>query len=118
MHLTTVSSTSTSPAEFRTDRGNRLPSIDIFRGLIMVWMALDHTRDFFTNIRFEPENINLTWPGLFFTALDYAFLCAHVLPPCRHRRIPVSQSDGISREGFAVSLHARNLAGHSRMDHH
>jgi len=33
----------------------------------MVWMALDHTRDFFTNVRFEPENINLTWPGLFFT---------------------------------------------------
>jgi uncharacterized membrane protein len=33
----------------------------------MVWMALDHTRDFFTNISFEPENVNLTWPGLFFT---------------------------------------------------
>jgi uncharacterized membrane protein len=33
----------------------------------MVWMALDHTRDFFTNIRFEPENIDLTWSGLFFT---------------------------------------------------
>jgi uncharacterized membrane protein len=33
----------------------------------MVWMALDHTRDFFTNLRFEPENVDLTWPGLFFT---------------------------------------------------
>jgi uncharacterized membrane protein len=33
----------------------------------MVWMALDHPRDFCTNIPFEPENIDLTWPGLFFT---------------------------------------------------
>src|SRR5260370_38191151 len=66
--LATVSSASasTTHAESRTDRGTRLSSIDIFRGLIMVWMALDHTRDFFTNIRFEPESIDLTWPGLFF----------------------------------------------------
>ena len=67
MPIAAVSSASTTQAETRLDRGTRLSSIDIFRGLIMVWMALDHTRDFFTNIRFEPENINLTWPGLFFT---------------------------------------------------
>jgi len=47
--------------------GSRLSSIDIVRGLVMVWMALDHTRDFFTNIPFEPEDIHLTSPGLFFT---------------------------------------------------
>jgi uncharacterized membrane protein len=33
----------------------------------MVWMALDHTRDFFTNSPFEPEDINHTWPALFYT---------------------------------------------------
>jgi uncharacterized membrane protein len=65
--VATVSSVSTAPGEPRLDRGTRLLSIDIFRGLIMVWMALDHTRDFFTNVRFEPENIDLTWPALFFT---------------------------------------------------
>jgi len=42
-------------------------SLDIFRGLIMVVMALDHTRDFFTNVPFEPETLAKTWPALFFT---------------------------------------------------
>jgi len=45
----------------------RLFSIDIFRGLIMVWMALDHTRDFFSNLPFEPENLAHTYPLLFAT---------------------------------------------------
>jgi uncharacterized membrane protein len=45
----------------------RLPSIDIFRGLIIVWMALDHTRDFFTNIPFEPEALAKTSLALFAT---------------------------------------------------
>lgn len=41
--------------------------------LITVWMAIHQTRAFFTNIRFEPENINLTWPGLFFTRWIVSF---------------------------------------------
>jgi uncharacterized membrane protein len=45
----------------------RLSSIDIFRGVIMVWMALDHTRDFFTNIPFEPETLAQTNLALFAT---------------------------------------------------
>lgn len=45
----------------------RIVSLDIFRGLIMVIMALDHTRDFFTNLRFEPENLSRTYYALFFT---------------------------------------------------
>jgi uncharacterized membrane protein len=37
------------------------------RGLVMVIMALDHTRDFFTNIRFAPEDLAQTYYALFFT---------------------------------------------------
>lgn len=65
-HTTSVIAPNAGEAP-RTASGTRLSSIDIVRGLIMVWMALDHTRDFFTNIPFEPEDIHLTSPGLFFT---------------------------------------------------
>jgi uncharacterized membrane protein len=45
----------------------RLESIDFVRGLVMVIMAIDHTRDYFTNLAFEPENLQRTWYALFFT---------------------------------------------------
>src|SRR5512142_99423 len=45
----------------------RLDSVDLLRGAIMILMALDHTRDFLTHLRFPPEDMVHTWPALFFT---------------------------------------------------
>src|SRR5271167_1665274 len=45
----------------------RLESVDLLRGLVMVLMALDHTRDFFTNVPFNPLDLAQTSPALFLT---------------------------------------------------
>jgi uncharacterized membrane protein len=41
--------------------------VDVLRGLVMVIMALDHTRDFMTYLRFPPEDMARTYGALFFT---------------------------------------------------
>ena len=45
----------------------RLASVDILRGLVMVIMALDHTRHFLSNVPFPPELLGKTYAALFFT---------------------------------------------------
>jgi uncharacterized membrane protein len=47
----------------------RVDSVDLLRGLVMVIMLLDHTRDFVHRdaLFFDPSNLERTTPALFFT---------------------------------------------------
>jgi uncharacterized membrane protein len=45
----------------------RVFSVDLLRGVVMIIMALDHTRDYFTNLRFPPEDLSRATPALFAT---------------------------------------------------
>lgn len=45
----------------------RLESIDLMRGLVIILMALDHTRDFLSNALIDPTDLNKTSTGLFLT---------------------------------------------------
>ncbi|NES20883.1 MAG: DUF1624 domain-containing protein [Symploca sp. SIO3E6] len=50
-----------------TSRTKRLVSIDLLRGLVMLLMALDHVRGFFSNPGFNPLDLEQSNPPLFFT---------------------------------------------------
>src|SRR5260221_3733438 len=45
----------------------RLASIDQLRGLAIVFMALDHVRDYFTSAHFSPTDLSKTTVALFLT---------------------------------------------------
>jgi len=47
----------------------RLPSVDALRGLVMILMALDHTREFFNSSAqlFQPDDLSRTTAALFLT---------------------------------------------------
>ena len=45
----------------------RIDHVDLLRGLVMVLMVLDHVRDYFTEVRFDPTDMTRTHPALFAT---------------------------------------------------
>lgn len=75
-HPAPVATISARPAVLSM-QAPRLASVDVLRGLVMVIMALDHTRDFVTYLRFAPEDMTHTYGALFFTRFITHF-CAPV----------------------------------------
>ena len=68
----------------------RLESIDILRGVVMILMALDHTRDFLGVPSVSPTNPAQTTIPLFFTRWITHFLCARVLFTYWYRRVSIA----------------------------
>jgi uncharacterized membrane protein len=58
----------TAATEPRVPAGRRrLDHVDLLRGLVMVLMVLDHVRDYFTAVRFDPTDLTRTDLALFAT---------------------------------------------------
>ena len=63
----------------------RLDSVDLLRGLVMVLMALDHARDYFTELRFSPTDLDRTTVPVFFTR-QVTHFCAPRFADLKARR--------------------------------
>ncbi|HXS35608.1 MAG TPA: heparan-alpha-glucosaminide N-acetyltransferase domain-containing protein [Flavipsychrobacter sp.] len=50
-----------------TGNTKRVVSVDILRGIVMVIMALDHARDYFSNYKLDPLDLTHTTTALFLT---------------------------------------------------
>lgn len=88
---------------------DRLDSIDCLRGLVIVLMALDHTRDFFGSMAWVgAENASLTSPALFFTRWITHF-CAPIFIFLAGMSAFLSHARGMSKPKLAAFLLSRGI---------
>lgn len=87
---------------------HRLESIDVLRGLLMIVMALDHTRDFFSNANVDPTNPLQSWPALFFTRW-VTHLCAPGFVALAGTSVYLQRQRGLSASSMARKLVARGV---------
>ncbi len=50
-----------------SEKKKRVISIDLLRGIVMAFMCLDHTREYFSSVRFHPGDLAQTTAALFMT---------------------------------------------------
>jgi uncharacterized membrane protein len=89
---------------------SRVDSVDLLRGLIMVIMMLDHTRDFVHRdaVAFDAANVARTFPALFFTRWITHF-CAPLFVFLAGTAVSLKETRGGSKAGLSKFLVARGL---------
>ena len=86
----------------------RIATVDLLRGLIMIIMALDHTRDFFSNATVDPTNPLQSWPALYLTRW-ITHLCAPGFVALAGTSIYLQRQRGRSKTFMAKRLVTRGL---------
>jgi uncharacterized membrane protein len=86
----------------------RVDSIDLLRGVVMIVMALDHSRDFFTNRFYDPADLTQSYPALFFTRI-VTHVCAPTFMLLAGVGASLSLGRGKSRADVARFLLSRGL---------
>jgi uncharacterized membrane protein len=86
----------------------RVISIDILRGIVMVIMALDHTRDYFTDFFHNPTDLQHASTAMFLTRWITHF-CAPVFVFLAGTSAFLSLSKGKSKKEAAVFLLTRGI---------
>ena len=86
----------------------RVRSVDLVRGLVMVIMALDHTRDFLSSAHFDPTDLTKTSAVLFFTRWITHF-CAPTFVFLAGVGVALALIRGQSKDDLAKILVVRGL---------
>jgi uncharacterized membrane protein len=86
----------------------RIQSIDLLRGVVMIIMALDHTRDFFSNSHFDPLDLSQTNPSLFLTRFITHY-CAPIFIFLSGISIYLGLSKGKTKKQQSIFLLTRGL---------
>ena len=105
--MTTLPAAGIRPAQSLSR--TRVDSVDLLRGLVMVIMALDHTRDFFSkDLSFDPTDLSRTYPALFLTRW-FTHYCAPVFMFLAGTGAFLSTTRGKSKKELSWFLLSRGL---------
>jgi len=86
----------------------RIAAVDVVRGLIMIIMALDHTRDYFSNATVDATDPLHSWPILFFTRW-ITHLCAPGFVALAGTSVYLQRQRGRARGEMGKKLVLRGL---------